>query len=472
MLRIKYTTIIYGEWRMVNSFDKIPIDAICIDCAFNKLTSLPEFNNLINLKKIYCYSNKLTSLPEWKHLINLQTIQCNDNQLTSLPNWQELINLEKIDCSSNQLTSLPEWKHLINLQHIFCNNNQLISLPEWNQLTRLEAIFCSFNKLKNLPEWKHLSNLQIIYCNNNQLTSLPEWQYLGILKRIYCNNNNLTSLPEWQHLTRLKTIFCRMNKLKSLPEWHHLTNLQTIFFDNNQLTILPKWQELINLEEIYCDYNQLTSLPIEWGRLRNLRIINYYGNQIEYIPPNLLRIIQRQKTGQNIYQDTQNIHNHQIQVSLQKSIEYLIKDKPIISIEEMKSEIVNECMTCELLLDYCNDKNIHSVLNVTFEDILLSVWSKIKINKHKEEIIKILNIEILDAECKCFTGRLTRLVNCLNGFDDNIKIEISNNEQMSNISKILYKKYDNIEDYQRELRKEFEERGYSEEDIKIWSDIE
>jgi hypothetical protein len=72
---------------------------------------------------------------------------------------------------------------------------------------------------------------------------------------------------------------------------------------------------------------------------------------------------------------------------------------------------------------------------------------------------------MLDSECKCFTGRLTRLVNCMSRFDDNISIEISDNEQMS---KVLYEKYrTNIEDYQRELRKEFEERGYSEEDINI-----
>jgi hypothetical protein len=42
---------------------------------------------------------------------------------------------------------------------------------------------------------------------------------------------------------------------------------------------------------------------------------------------------------------------------------------------------------------------------------------------------------------------------------------------MSNINKQLYSKYDNIEDYYKELTKEFLERGYTEEDIKKWSDI-
>ena len=139
----------------------------------------------------------------------------------------------------------------------------------------------------------------------------------------------------------------------------------------------------------------------------------------------------------------------------------------------MKQEIEKECLSSELIINYCEDKSVHSILNVTFEEVLQSIWSKIRDNINKEEIIKILNIEILDSECKCFTGRLTRLVNCMSGFDDNIKLEISDNEQMSNISKVLYEKYkDNIKDYQRELRKEFEERGYSEEDINIWSTIE
>jgi len=60
----------------------------------------------------------------------------------------------------------------------------------------------------------------------------------------------------------------------------------------------------------------------------------------------------------------------------------------------MKQEIENE-----LILTYCKDESVHSELNVTFEEVLLSVWCKI----NKQEIIKILNIEILDSECKCFT---------------------------------------------------------------------
>ena len=30
-----------------------------------------------------------------------------------------------------------------------------------------------------------------------------------------------------------------------------------------------------------------------------------------------------------------------------------------------------------------------------------------------------------DAECKCFTGRISRLVNCLFGYTNKVSIEIS-----------------------------------------------
>ncbi len=53
----------------------------------------------------------------------------------------------------------------------------------------------------------------------------------------------------------------------------------------------------------------------------------------------------------------------------------------------------------------------------------------------------------------------------LNGFDENIKLQISDNEQMS---KMLYEQHSNEEDYQRELRKAFFKRGYNENDVQQW----
>ena len=74
--------------------------------------------------------------------------------------------------------------------------------------------------------------------------------------------------------------------------------------------------------------------------------------------------------------------------------------------------------TKQILIEYINCKDVHSILNITFEELLIHVLNRIEINENKNEIKNILNIEMSDSLCKCFTGRMSRLINCLNGFDD------------------------------------------------------
>ena len=44
-----------------------------------------------------------------------------------------------------------------------------------------------------------------------------------------------------------------------------------------------------------------------------------------------------------------------------------------------------------------------------------------------------MNEEMLDGLCMCYTGRISRLVNCLNGFYDDVIVRIGSNEQIGNI---------------------------------------
>jgi hypothetical protein len=52
-----------------------------------------------------------------------------------------------------------------------------------------------------------------------------------------------------------------------------------------------------------------------------------------------------------------------------------------------------------ILIEYSNDKTIHS----TFKELLEHVYSRIESNINKDEIKSVLNEEIKDAECKCYT---------------------------------------------------------------------
>jgi hypothetical protein len=92
-------------------------------------------------------------------------------------------------------------------------------------------------------------------------------------------------------------------------------------------------------------------------------------------------------------------------------------------------------------------------------------------NKDKDEIKKVLNVEMNDSICKCFTGRMSRLINCLNGFDELVSITMADNEQLGQIISLIANKLGNeytVEKHRELVKQEMEERGYDEKVIEEW----
>ena len=328
-------------------------------------------------------------------------------------------NIKKLYCYSNQLTSLPtELGLCTQLQYLYCSHNQLTSLPtELGLFTQLQYLYCSYNQLTSLPsELELFTQLQIFDCSYNQLTSLPT--ELGLctqLHRLYCDNNQLTSLPtELGLCTQLRTLVC---------------------FGNN-----------------------LTSLPTELGLCTQLQYLDYSNNPIEYIPPNIVRLLNRNMNTQHIYNDTQSVHNHSIQQGIRNGIMYLLTKKPTITLDELTQQILTEPILSEqskrLLMEYTENEEVHSIFNITFKELLLNVISHVNTfdTTMQHNFFEILNTEITDSECKCFTGRLSRLVNSLNGLDEHIQVHISENEQIGNIIIVCKNKINS--EYSVELHKE------------------
>ena len=307
-------------------------------------------------------------------------------------------------------------------------------------------------KYKNFIEIQQLPNYDsIVYinCSSNNLSSLPS-TFPESLQRLDCSGNKLSSLPS------------------TLPE-----SLRGLYCSYNKLTSLPTLPE--SLDELHCSNNNLTSLPINLHELRNLRSVSYNGNEIEFIPPNTTRFLNGLRNeGSKLYNDSQNVHNHQIQESIRKSIYNILKGKPSITTEEMNEEIItNRFLTEEtkgLLMEYCGDENIHSIMGITFNELLLVVWSIIRENKDGNEIIGIMNTEMADADCKCFTGKMSRLINCLNGYDDRVAITMADNDQIGNIIIIEKEKLDeyDVETHKSNVVLAMEERGYPKETIEEW----
>ena len=309
----------------------------------------------------------------------------------------------------------------------------------------------------------------------SQLTSLPsEIGQLTHLTELYLTGSQLTSLPsEIGQLTQLTELDLGYNLLTSLPhEIGQLTQLTELDLAYNLLTSLPpEIGQLTHLTELYLGRNRLTSLQVAICNLRNAKIY-YSGNPITYLPPQVERFLQQQQVGQKLYSDPQSVHNTDIQRAFRQSVEKLSETKPVLTTDETLTEVLasNLCsQTKQALTEYCSDTTVHSVLNLTFSEILQMVWNRIHNHPAKGEILTILDQEMSDALCQCFTGRITRLVNCLNIFDPDVRFTISDAEQLSNLVVLIRRKFSSLPEQRLQLEKEMKERGYPPEKIQEWT---
>ena len=401
------------------------------------------------------------------------------------------INVISIDCWNNQLTELPENMNLLNLHSLNCSRNELTELPENMNLPNLHSLNCSGNELTELPENMNFPNLRSLYCYRNKLTELPENMNFQNLQELYCSENQLTQLPENMNLPNLQELYCSHNELTELPENMNLPNLQELYCSNNELTQLPDNMNFPNLHSLHCSGNKLTQLPLCILNFRHLQAIDYANNEIE-LSPQIARFVHRMQNRNrnrnrnlnsnslNVYNDGQNIHNVNIQVSVKDSINNITirTDLPKFNQEKLINYILQDdtLLNKEQLIEYSNDANVHSLLLLTFPEVLWYTLQTIIKDfdiDTQQEIKTILNQEMVDAECKCFTGRINRVINCLNGFSPLVSIQISDGEQIGNIIGIIKKKLESTQSYTVEshkelVGKELKERGYSKDIIIQW----
>jgi Leucine-rich repeat (LRR) protein len=456
-----------------------------IDNTIKKYNSIEEIANNDLVIEIDCSNNRLTSLPDNMNFPNLHTFICSNNQLSSLPNNMNLPNLEWFSCANNRLTILPDNMNFPNLDNFDFSNNMITIIPDNMNCPNLRYLFCYSNMLKSLPENINFHNLRELHCNNNMIQSFPSNIYMNApnLNQLWIYNNRFTSLPDNMNCTNLNTFVCFNNMLSSLPKNMNFPNIRTFDCSNNMLLSLPENMNFPNLKEFNCSDNNILSLPLSILNFRNLRIFEY--DMIE-LSPQLARFINRIENSSinkiHVYNDTENIHNSNIQISVKDSINRLTTrmDVKKYNLEDLNKMILDNMILTEksksLLLEYVFDTSVHSLLLLTFSEVLWFVLQTINTDfniKEQEEILNVLNQEIIDSDCKCFTGRMNRIVNSLNGFSHLVSINIKDNEQIGNIIILVKNKLESsasytIEKHKEMVEKELIDRGYDMETIKIW----
>src|SRR3990167_1072595 len=428
-------------------------------------TTIELYNKIYyeNIQELYLSYNKITNVcPEIGRLQNLQTLDLSFNQITNIcPEIGQLQNLQilYLGCNNILVASLKIWQ-LLNLRVLNLNTSTLTSIcSEIKQLQNLQTLYLSYNQIINIcPEIEQLQNLQVLYLHNNQITNIcSEIGKLQNLLELYFNSNQITNVCQ---------------------EIGQLQNLRILNLNYNQITnVFIEIGLLRNLRELYLSNNQITIIPANIIQCNNLTWIQYQDNNIEYYIPCVQRFLDRiRHTGGtiiNIYKDGQNVHASSIQTSVRNSIFNLLNTNyERNETNNYIEDLVLTIKTKQLITEYISIKETHSQLDCTFEEVFRAVWNEIlTLNvDFQNEVKKRLNEEMDDAECKCFTGRISRLVNCLSGYSDKVLIQISDSEQIGNIISSVRSKYkdSSIDEIKQKVKNELTERKFDLSIIEEW----
>ena len=412
---------------------------------------------LINCTDDYIYNIKWLQLtPILRHLY----ISCNN--ISSLDGLQKCTALRELHCRNNKLNSLDCLQNCTALKYLHCNNNKLTSLDGLQNCTDLQELRCNNNKLTSLDGLQNCTALRELYCNNNKLTSLDGLQNCTYLQMLYISNNKLVSLNGLQNCTALQMLDISDNKISTIDSLDGLQNctaLQILYISNNKLVSLNGLQNCTDIRTLYILGNTgLVTLPNFLIEFRNLEYFYYNDLELELDARqrrwlNRFQNIQYNTNSMQVYGNSQNVHDSSIQETVRASITRLLNQPlmPSYNVDTITYQIVIDTVLTpkskDQLISYISTTSTSSQeelveLSLTYGELLWAVWQTIhSLGKFDEEtqnqIKQILNQELEDSDCKCFTGRMTRLVNCINGFSPLVEVKILDGVQIGNIVAII-----------------------------------
>jgi hypothetical protein len=132
-------------------------------------------------------------------------------------------------------------------------------------------------------------------------------------------------------------------------------------------------------------------------------------------------------------QDRQNIHTTIVVQKVHEMVNLItqIPVPPEYETETLKTpgEIILECglskkAAWQMMSKYCEEVDIYDLGVGIYPKILNSVWQYIKHSEHREDLKKILKIEMQDNIGMCQQGNLSRLCNILTGYLDGLNMDI------------------------------------------------
>lgn len=323
-------------------------------------------------------------------------------------------------------------KELCELDLRDINEIQVYNCPK---ITRVPDI-CNFPLLETLK----ISHCSIKSCR----TYFPDG--LRVLSMTYCM---MTEFAPQNMPTNLAQLDLSFNSLKKIPDCLASTSMNIKLHHNDfwfsmysaiNFSLLGKGvgKELVRAYQL----NLVSTMRIRDAAVEFEQLLLHEDAEV------IWQCIGRdQPTGTKRHDRTtadnkQNVHLESVQDGTCRSIAKISKRLQMPLHDAIKMLALSRELKKQVLADCTLPK--HSKYNVTFQNILLSVcWTidQMNMQEHRATLIAILRDELKDGSNTCLTGKITRTVNALNGFDDDVKINISRTEELSNSIIALRKRH-------------------------------
>jgi len=360
---------------------------------------------------------------------------------------EEIENIFKKENENNiEIQIKEEEKEIPKIKKMSLNIIQHFSLPKENY----NKIYYS---LKNILSTYEIQNYcdclfyLFIFCNN-----INEIKQLEIATYIIWNSNNQDQIDSvYEKIIEMSSNRNYNDKIRANAIDILIRSNNKKYLDrSNVLLEKLRQDERINndnndIHQIRKNINKLRQIvhqqPVTLNDEDDIELQHVLFEQIRNLENRANNIIENQKRKATVYNDSQNVHNHEINNSIINIASNLVSSETppsnMLNIDdELKRwypEYENHKTQIDASLNRINTDSSKFKDNMTIKMVFDKVVGIISKSPHNNELIRRLGEELYEMNGLCTTGHMSRIVNVLQGFDDlpeELKIKINPKDEI------------------------------------------
>ena len=325
-------------------------------------------------------------------------------------------------------------------------------------------LFKNFKNSNDIVICDYLFSL-FYYCNDIEMLDR-----LNISTYIVWNSNNQEQIDTvYEKIMHIASSRYYDNKIKANAIDILIRSNNKKYIDNSKILLERLRQEERiqdtnnNVHQIRSRINNLKKQvknPFEVFDEYDIELQNVLLEQIRNLQIRENNIIRNQNQKASVYNDTQNVHNHEINENVLNIASSIVnnnsKTSDILMIEDELKKYYPEYEKHQVEIE----KSLNRIKNdsskfrdgITISMIFDKIIGIISNSKYKSEMIKRLGEELYEMNGLCSTGHMSRLINVIQGFDipNELQIKINPKDEIyANIQSYLSSEIQKSDNYEQ-----------------------